>query len=375
MEQTQDPQTQRDPTDASPSVKDRQPWLTRPLRWAWVAFRSTLQFLLVAWGTLAVYYSNLPWAPLRVVLAVAFAALGVWALWVTRRQRMGWAFVAAFAGVVVWFMSIRPSNDRPWRPEVAVTPRAVVAGDHVRIDGVRNFDFRSATDFTPRYEQREFSLAHVSSVDLFISYWVPGPVAHTFLSFNFDDGTPPLCVSIETRPEVGEEFAPIASMFKQVELIYVVGDEHDIVGLRTNHRGEDVYLYPVRASPAGARRLLEVYLSRINELADHPEFYHLLKNSCTVNIVRYAVAAGRPKPFDLRQWLNGWVDLYLYETGAVDTILPFAELRRRSRITDAAKAAGEGPDFSRRIRASLPRAEERYGSPGRPDGDRAGAAE
>src|SRR6476661_3234176 len=129
MEQTQDPQTQRDPTDASPSVKDRRPWLTRPLRWVWAAIRSTLQFLLVAWGTLAVYYSNLPQATLRVLLAVAFAGLGVWALWVTRRPGMGWVFAAAFVCVVGWFASIRPSNDRPWRPEVAVTPRAVVAGD------------------------------------------------------------------------------------------------------------------------------------------------------------------------------------------------------------------------------------------------------
>ena len=234
-------------------------------------------------------------------------------------------------------------------------PRAIINGDRVRITGVRNFDFRSADDFTARYEDREFSLAHVTSVDLSISYWMSGPVAHTFVSFNFDDGTPPLCISIETRPEIGEGFAPIASMFKQLELIYIVGDEHDIVGVRASHRGEEVYLYPIQTSPAAARRLLEVYLDRINQLADHPEFYHLLKNSCTVNIIRYAGVAGREGRFDKRHLLNGWVDRYLYDAGLVDQTLPFEELRRRSQITDVAKAAEDAPDFSHRIRASLPR--------------------
>ena len=233
-------------------------------------------------------------------------------------------------------------------------PRALIDGDQVRVTGVRNFDFHSAEDFTVRYEERAFSLAHVVSVDLFISYWMPGPVGHTFVSFNFDDGTRPLCISIEIRPEVNEGYAPVASMFKRFELIYVVGDEHDIVGVRAKHRNEQIYLYPIRTTRAGARRLLEVYLDRINQLADHPEFYHLLKNSCTVNIVRYANVAGRQGRFDVRHLLNGLFDRYLYDAGGVDTTLPFAELRRRSEITATAMAAEDAADFSQRVRAGLP---------------------
>src|SRR6185312_9669414 len=187
---------------------------------------------LIGWAALAIYYSNLPWEWMRMVLAAAFVAFAVWALWVTRRRRMGWAFAAAFVAVVVWFACIRPSNNRPWRLDVAVMPRAYVDGDHVRIEGVRNFDFRTRDDFTSHYEQREFLISHVTSVDLFISYWWPGPVAHTFVSFDFDDGTPPLCISIECRPEKGEGFSPLGSMFKQFELIYVVGEERDLVGSR-----------------------------------------------------------------------------------------------------------------------------------------------
>src|SRR5262249_18297625 len=141
-----------------------------------------------------------------------------------------------------------------------------------------------------------------------------GPVAHTFVSFLFDNAAP-LSISIETRPEVGRGFEPIASMFKQFELIYVVGEERDIVGVRAIHRREAVYLYHLNASAGDARRLLTIYLERINELADQPEFYHLLTNSCTINIIRYANAAGRGGGFDFRHLLNGLIDSYLYASG------------------------------------------------------------
>ena len=129
-----------------------------------------------------------------------------------------------------------------WQPDVAVMPRAFIDGDRVRITGVRNFEYRSVTDFTPRWEEREVQVSHLTSIDFYVSFWMRGPVAHTFLTFNFDNA-PPLCVSIETRPEVGEGFDPIGSMFKKFELIYVVGDERDLVRVRTNYRHEDVYLY------------------------------------------------------------------------------------------------------------------------------------
>jgi hypothetical protein len=309
--------------------------------------------LLVTWATLAIHYSNLPWAWLRAALAIAFAAFAIWALWLSRRRHMRWAFAAVFLGVVVWWIAIPASHDRNWRPEVAVMPRVFIEGDRVRITGVRDFDYRTRDDFTVRHQEREIFLSRLTGLDFYVSYWSEGLVGHTFLSFIFDNA-PPLSISIETRPEVGEGFDPIASMFKQFELIYVVGTERDIVGVRTNHRGETVYLYRLNTSAGDARRLLMVYLERINELADRPEFYHLLSNSCTINIIRYANAAGREGRFDIRHLFNGLIDSYLYHSGRVDTTLPFDELRRRSLINEAAQAAGDGPDFSQRIRASLP---------------------
>jgi hypothetical protein len=136
----------------------------------------------------------------------------------------------------------------------------------------------------------------------------------------------------------------------------VVGEERDLVGVRAIYRGEAVYLYRLNTSPDDARRLLLVYLARINELADRPEFYNLLTNSCTINIIRYANAAGRKGRFDIRHLFNGLIDSYLYHSGRVDTTLPFDELRRRSLINQDAQAAGGAPEpeFSQRIRASLP---------------------
>jgi hypothetical protein len=311
--------------------------------------------LLVTWSTLAISYSNLPWAGLRLGLAAAFAAFAVWAIWLARQRRMSAVVIGLFLGVVAWWVAIPPSHDRPWRPEVAVMPRAVIDGDRVRLSGVRNFEYRSRDDFTVRYEEREVLLSHLTGLDFYISYWSEGLVGHTFLSFIFDNA-PPLSISIETRPEAGEGFNPLASLFKQFELIYVVGDERDLVGVRTNHRDETVYLYRLNTSAVDARRLLLVYLDRINELADRPEWYHLLSNSCTINIIRYANAAGREGRFDIRHLLNGLIDGYLYRSGRVDTTLPFDELRRRSLINEAAQAADGAPDFSQRIRATLPTA-------------------
>jgi hypothetical protein len=304
----------------------------------------------VGWATLAVYYQmGRSW--LAIALALIIVALGIWGLWLARSARPPLIFAAAFAVVLVWWSTIAPSHDRIWRPEVAQMPRAIIDGDgdRVRFTGFRNFDYRSTDDFTVRYEEREVSISDLVAVDFFVSYWMPGPFGHTFVSFVFAN-SPPVNVSIETRNEVHEGFDPVASLFKEFDLIYVVGDERDIVGVRTNHRGEDVYMYRIKTTPEGARRLFRVYLDRINSLADRAEFYHLISNSCTINIVRYARSLTPFERFDPRFYLNGLVDRFLYSVGAVDTDVPFSDLRAHARITDVARAAGEPPDFYQRIR-------------------------
>jgi len=169
--------------------------LSRALGWLiaglWFLFRA----LVIAWGTLALYYSNLPSFGVRLCLAAAFAAFAIWALWLSRRRHMSLVAFALFLGVLAWWIAIPPSHDRNWRPEVAVMPRAVIDGDRVRLTGVRNFDYRSRSDFTVRYEEREVQLSHLTALDFYVSYFMEGPVGHTFVSFIFDN-TPPLSISI-----------------------------------------------------------------------------------------------------------------------------------------------------------------------------------
>jgi hypothetical protein len=310
--------------------------------------------LLIAWASLVIYFADSGENATRMMLAIIFSAISAW-VWLLPRNkgartkaRLLWSIF--YLLVLVWFASIRPSHDREWRREVAVLPRIAIENDRARIIGFRNFNYRTRDDFDLSYQDREVELSHLTTVDLFISYWQEGPMAHTFLSFGFDNA-PPVCISIEARLEKMERFAPVASLFKNFELIYVIGEEQDLVRVRTNHRDEQVYLYPIKISAEAARRLFLVYAQKINQLADTPEFYHLLQNSCTANIVRNANAAGHKTAFDGRFILNGLVDRYLYEVGLVDTSLPFEDLRVGSRITERARLAGK-TNFSREIRSA-----------------------
>ncbi|MDZ4289282.1 MAG: DUF4105 domain-containing protein [Prosthecobacter sp.] len=330
-----------------------------PNFWSRLAFRTLILLgnlgrgALLVWGMLAIYWSNLPWGGLRVILAGVFGVVGVLGL-VRMPRRRGWLlFGLLLTLVVIWQASIQPSNARDWRPEVAVLPGVSMDGDRVKLTGVRHFDYRTKSDFTVRYEEREVQLSHLQAVDFFISYWeADGDVGHTFVSFVFDNA-PPVCISIEARLEKGETYSVIATCFKQAELIYVVGDERDIVRVRTNYRDEDVYLYRTRATPEQARALFLSYLKSINRLAGHPEFYSPLSNNCTVNIDRHAHNQGRGGPFDIRLLLNGHVDGLMYERHLLDTSVPFDQMRARSSITAKARKADGDIHFSQRIREGL----------------------
>jgi hypothetical protein len=218
---------------------------------------------------------------------------------------------------------------------------------------LRNFDYRSETDFTPRWEERRFDLSRLVGIDLFLSYWGPTLIAHTVMSWEFEDGQH-LAVSIETRKEKGESYSALRGFFRQYELFYVFADERDLIGLRTNHRGETVYLYRLPASPERARELLMIYVEQIDRLARSPGWYNALTHNCTTSIRLHAGQGGVWLPLDWRLLLNGNLDEYLYEQGRINRSLAFPEIRRRSDITAKARAAGSSPDFSGRIREGLP---------------------
>ena len=303
------------------------------------------------------YFSPLLPARWRALAAVTYAAVTVLAFALLPSPgRTAIAAIAIFAILVVLFFHIPASNDRDWQPDVAVTPYASVNGDLVTIYGVRNFDYRTETDFTPRWEERTYDLRKLDSVDIIAVYWTGKAIAHVMVSFGFE-GKDYLAISIETRKEKGESYSTLAGFFRQYELYYVVADERDVIGVRTTYRQpqEDVYIYRVRARQRTIRQVFLDYIKTINDMRVHARFYNTLTTNCTTNIWMHTRVNPGHLPLSWKILVSGHVPEYVYDAGRLDSDIPFAELRKRGHINDLAQTAGaDAPDFSQRIRANLP---------------------
>jgi hypothetical protein len=289
------------------------------------------------------------------VLAGAWVVL-VLALLATIRpygRALGVVFALNLA-VLGWWLALEPRNDRNWIKENERQASVRFDGDLVHIRDVRNFEWRSDTDFTPVWEDRTYDLSKIRAADLFFSEWGAPMIAHTIMSWAFEDGQH-LAISIETRKEVGEEYSAVLGFFRQFELFYAVADERDVIGVRTNVRGEIDHLYRLSASPERARRLLVDYLESIDDLRENPQWYNALTQNCTTTIVRHVAHLDGGFAWDKRILTNGTADAMLYMREAIDTSLPFEELRRRSNVTEAAKSAGRSENFSAVLRRGLPR--------------------
>jgi hypothetical protein len=270
------------------------------------------------------------------------------------RRRTLRVFLCVFLLVALWWSLIPPSHDRDWPPEVAVLPRATFDGDRVTVHNIRNFDYKTKNDFQVRYYDKTFDLAELKSVDFIVSYWDQNKaIAHTMLSFGFEGGDY-LMLSVEIRREKGEQYETLKGFFKQFEIIYVMGDERDLLRLRTNYRGEDVYLYPTTASPERGRALLVSILKRVNDLAESPVFYHTLGRNCTTSLVDHVnMVSEKPLPFQKKLILNGYSDELAYQRGTIASDLPFEEAKSKHFISNIAKQYNDDPRFSQKIRAHL----------------------
>jgi len=331
----------------------------------------TCVFATALWGSLALHYAG-PGGGLRDPLTLAFAALGAMCLLGTalrrRHARLFHAALAAygvaFLALLVWWQGIEPSNDRDWRAEESRLPYATIDGDLVTVHNIRNFDYRSESDFSPAYLERRYDLRQLKGIDLAAVYWMGPAIAHIYLSFVFAD-QPPLAISIEARKERGEGYSSLAGFFRQYELFYVVADERDVTRVRTNYRQdppEQVYLYRLRGRPDNRRRIFLEYMRKLNALRTEPEFYNTLTTNCTTVIWQHSLVNPDHLPFSWKILASGYLPEYLYEQGVLADGLPFEQLRGRSHINAAAQAADSATDFSRRIRAGLPTVDGAGGS-------------
>lgn len=272
------------------------------------------------------------------------------------RRRIILGFLLSVAVAVAAIRAVRtPSNDRSWHPQQREVPRVTVRGPLVEIRNVRDFVYRSETDFDARYFDRTYDLRELDSAWYVVSRFggVPG-LAHAFLSFGF--GGEYVALSVEARKESGESYSPFLGLLNSYELMYVAGSERDLIGVRTHVWKEEVTLYPVRGTPETLREVFLGMLLRAERLAGQPEFYDTLFNSCNSNIVRHvnAIAPGTVG-FDLRTVLPGFSDRVAWELGLIDSSLPLERVREIYRIDRTAARVPLDENFSRAIRAPFPR--------------------
>lgn len=257
------------------------------------------------------------------------------------------SLVVAYLLLIVF---VRPSNEREWERDQEVLATAEIDGDLVTIRNIRNFRYESESSYSPSWYDRTYDLRELDR-----AWFVVEPfgafegAAHTFITFGFGDDF--LGISIEVRKEKGETFSAIEGLFRRYEIMYVIGDERDLIGLRANHRMDDVYLYPIRTTPEQLRSMFLSMIQRANALSESPEFYNTISNTCTTNLVAHVnqIAPGRipPNPAIL---FPGYSDRLAWNLGLIDTDLPFQEIRNRFRINDAARRFADDPEFSTRIR-------------------------
>jgi hypothetical protein len=237
-----------------------------------------------------------------------------------------------------------------------VLPYASIQGDRVTIHNIRSLQYRTETDYEVRHYDKTFDLDRLDAVDLLAVYWMGDAIAHVMISFGFQEKEF-VAFSIEIRKEQGERYSTLKGFFKQYELTYVVGDERDLVRVRTDYRNppEDVYLYRLKMSPESARKLFLEYIRQINSMKETPEWYNTLTTNCTTNVVRHVRAFGGQARYTWKVLLSGYAPRYAYELGALDATIPFEELRQKSYINPKAHAAGDDPEFSKKIREGLPK--------------------
>jgi Domain of unknown function (DUF4105) len=311
--------------------------------------------LSAVWANFAIWYQLPSPAIVHLGICVIFdliALAGIVTVVLRRRWQAVLAYVAAYAVLLAWSASISASNDKNWAADVAHTVTGSIEGDRLVVRNLRNFEWRTETDYTERWEQREYELSQLRSLDLFLVYWMGPSIAHAIMSFGFEDGRH-LDFSIELRRAKDGQYSAIAGFFKTHELIYIGADERDLMTLR-KARNEDIRLYRLRTPPERARTLLLEYIRQANDLAAHPKFYNTLTNNCTTAIFDMMRTVTSTIPFDWRIILTGHLPGYLYEHGAVDSRIPLEELRRRANVTGRIDGSLNEVEFSSQIRDGVP---------------------
>lgn len=326
------------------------------LHWSLRLLLTLLIIPAIVWGGLALHY-QLPFStPQNIFIQLAWACLGGYALYLLWRGfwKTGLILYLVLHGeLLLWWSDIQPSHDRLWADDVAQQTTGEVQGNKVTLHNVRNFAWRSETDYDVRWESRDYDLQRLRSVDLVTSHWGMDSIAHILVSFGFDNDDF-VTFTVEIRKEQGESFSELGGFFKQFELSILATDERDAIGVRPNVRGEDSYLYRI-AMPAHVRRALFLaYVEQANALAETPRFYNTVTVNCTTLVYSMLQQITEGFPLDSRLLLTGYLPSYIQEQDGLISGFELDELRSLGHINPRSQSAANAPDYSKRIREGVP---------------------
>jgi hypothetical protein len=326
-------------------------WLRR-LRAIGIAIVWFILALLTLWAVAALYV-DLRIPALRIPVTLIYVVGIITTVFKFKKSR--WAAALCFVGfcsVLTWWLTLKPSNDGNWQPDSDRTAWAEMDGDRVTIHNLRNCDYRTEIDYTNCWSDRTLYLSEIRVADFFLTNWGIPFASHPIVSFQFGDHQH-VAFSVEARYKAGQAYSTILGCFRQYGLIFVTADERDVIRLRTNYRkDEEVYMYRVEVQPEIVRAMFLTYVTYLNKLKDHPEWYNELTRNCTTTLQKpLAADVNNPQPWTYQFIVNGKLDELLYDRGRLVTGgLPFPELKQREHINAAAQAADHSPDFSALIR-------------------------
>ncbi len=224
------------------------------------------------------------------------------------------------AGIIVYHLLPSPKH-ADWQTPWAKAPKFTQQGDLLTIENVRDFHYRSEEDYDVRYRTETYNLNQITGADLGECHWDGmEAICHTMLSFTFADGRR-LVVSAETRLPKGVKQDSIGGIYKLYGLLYVFGTEEDIFALRTNHRHEDLLLYPLKVTPEQARKLLLSYVHLAEKTEREQRPYNTVTDNCSSGLVRIFrhFAPQMPKRYDLLPLHNSSISRLIYDHGGMQT--------------------------------------------------------
>ena len=309
-----------------------------------------------AWAGLALYYQlplPMPWLGIGLALWAGVTVFALLRLWRYSVRQGLFIYLVLHAVLLVWWNTLTPSNQHLWEDDVAQMTSGSIEGDQVTLFNVRNFAWRSETDYSANWETRHYDLNKLQSVDMLTSHWGMDAIAHVLVSFGFTDGQF-VTFSVEIRKKKGQQFSEVAGFFKQYELSILATDERDAVAVRPNVRGEETFLYRVDMPEAIRRQLFLSYIEQANQLLEEPRFYNTVTANCTTLVFGMMQHISGGLPLDSRLLLTGYLPSYIDELDGLTTGFDLTQLRDAGRITERSKKASNSANYSQAIRQGVP---------------------